>query len=61
MDISDELDLRKAFTKPGAKQRFRRLAGLDYISDEDVEVMMAKNDGAAFRDGPNKGSGRYSN
>ena len=51
MDKRDELDLRKAFAKPGAKQRFRRLAGLDYISDEDVEVMIAKNDGDAFRDG----------
>jgi hypothetical protein len=51
MAESIELDLRKVFTKPGAKQRFRRLAGLDYISDEDVEVMIAKNDGDAFRDG----------
>ena len=51
MDKSEELDLRKAFAKPGAKLRFRRLAGFHYVSDEDVEVMIAQNDGVAFRDG----------
>lgn len=51
MDKSEELDLRKAFAKPGAKLRFRRLAGFDYVSDEDVEVMIVKNDGVAFYDG----------
>jgi hypothetical protein len=51
MDKSEELDLRKAFAKPGAKLRFRRLAGFDYVSDEDVEEMIAINDGVAFRDG----------
>ena len=51
MDRSDELDLRKAFAKPGAKLRFRRLAGFDYVSDEDVEEMISINDGVAFRDG----------
>lgn len=51
MAESIELNLRKVFTKPGAKQRFRRLAGFDYISDEDVEVMIAENNGVVFRDG----------
>jgi len=49
MDKRDELDLRKTFANPGAKLRFRRLAGFDYVSDEDVEVMIAKNDGVGIK------------
>lgn len=55
MAESTELDLQKAFTKPGSKQRFRRLAGFDYMTDEAVEAMIKENDGNAFLDGISNG------
>jgi hypothetical protein len=51
MAESTELDLQKAFTKPGSKQRFRKLAGFDYMTEEAVEAMIDENDGEAFLDG----------
>lgn len=51
MNEGTKLDLQKAFTKPGSKARFRRLAGTDYFTGEEVEAMIAENDVAAFFDG----------
>ena len=42
------LDLAKAFEKEGAKLRFRKLIGLDELSDEDVDDMLAKKDAGSF-------------
>lgn len=51
----DKLDLKKAFIKPGSKARFRKLAGLDYMTDEAVEAMINENDGDTFLDGISDG------
>lgn len=50
-----ELDLRKVFTKLGSKARFRKLAGLDYMTDEAVEAMINENDGDTFLEGISDG------
>ncbi len=43
-----ELNLGKAFSKEGAKLRFRKLIGLDEVTDEEVDDMVAENDASAF-------------
>jgi hypothetical protein len=43
-----ELNLGKAFSKEGAKLRFRKLIGLDEVTDEEVDDMVAENDAGAF-------------
>ena len=48
MHNNSELDLSKAFAKEGAKLRYRKLIGLDELSDEDVDDMLAKKDASAF-------------
>lgn len=48
MAESTELDLQKAFAKPGAKQRFRRLVGLKHVSGKDVNEIVSLNDDLAF-------------
>lgn len=55
MEENEELDLSKVFDKPGSKERFRRLAGIDYVTEEDVEIMIDENDGSAFLDGISNG------
>lgn len=55
MEESEELDLTKVFDKPGSKERFRKLAGIDYVTEEDVETMIEENDGSAFLDGISNG------
>ena len=55
MEESEELDLSKVFDKPGSKERFRKLAGIDYVTEEDVETMIEENDGSAFLDGISNG------
>ncbi len=42
------LSLEKAFSKEGAKLRFRKLIGLDEVTDEEVDDMVAENDASAF-------------
>jgi hypothetical protein len=42
------LSLEKAFSKEGAKLRFRKLIGLDDVTDEEVDDMVAENDAGAF-------------
>lgn len=48
MDDTDELDLGKAFAKPGAKLRFRKLVGTKYVSEKDVDDVVSLNDGVVF-------------
>ena len=48
MDDKDELDLGKAFAKPGAKLRFRKLVGPKYVSEKDVDDVVALNDDVLF-------------
>lgn len=45
---SAELDLSKAFSKEGARLRFRKLIGLDEATDAEVDEMIAGNDAGAF-------------
>jgi hypothetical protein len=42
------LSLEKAFSIEGAKLRFRKLIGLDEVTDEEVDDMVAENDASAF-------------
>lgn len=55
MEENEELDLTKVFDKPGSKERFRKLAGIDYVTEQDVETMIEENDGSAFLDGISNG------
>lgn len=55
MEENEELDLSKVFDKAGSKERFRKLAGIDYVTEEDVEAMIEENDGSAFLDGISNG------
>lgn len=55
MQENCELDLSKVFDKPGSKERFRKVAGIDYVTEEDVETMIEENDGSAFLDGISNG------
>lgn len=48
MDDKDILDLGKAFAKPGAKQRFRKLVGPKYVSEKDVDDIVSLNDDVVF-------------
>jgi hypothetical protein len=48
MAESEEIDLQAAFAKPRAKGRFRKLVGVNEISEEEVEEMVAGNDGSYF-------------
>ena len=48
MAESPELDLQKAFAKPGAKRRFRKLVGLKYVSEKDVDEIVSLNDDVVF-------------
>ena len=48
MAESPELDLQKAFAKPGAKRRFRKLVGLKYVSEKDVDEVVSLNDDLVF-------------
>jgi len=48
MAESTELDLQKAFAKPGAKRRFRRLVGLKHVSEKDVDEIVSLNDDLVF-------------
>jgi hypothetical protein len=52
MSENKNLDLGKAFAREGAKRRFRKLVGVNDITEEEVEEMVAGNDGRP------KGSGR---
>ena len=48
MAKSEEIDLQVAFAKPGAKRRFRKLVGVNEITEEEVEEMVAGNDSSYF-------------
>lgn len=48
MAESEEIDLQKAFARPGAKRRFRKLVGLKHISERDVEEIVSSNDDELF-------------
>jgi len=48
MDDKDELDLGKAFAKPGAKLRFRKLVGPKHVSEKDVDEIVSLNDDVVF-------------
>jgi len=48
MADSTKLDLQKAFAKPGAKRRFRRLVGLKHVSEKDVDEIVSLNDDLVF-------------
>jgi len=48
MADSAKLDLQKAFAKPGAKRRFRRLVGLKHVSEKDVDEIVSLNDDLVF-------------
>ena len=48
MDNDDELDLGKAFAKPGAKLRFRKLVGPKHVSEKDVDDIVSLNDDVVF-------------
>ena len=48
MAESTELDLQKAFARPGAKRRFRKLVGLKNVSEKDVEEVVSLNDDLVF-------------
>lgn len=48
MAENEELNLGKAFEREGAKRRFRKLVGVNEISEEQVEEMVAGNDGSYF-------------
>jgi hypothetical protein len=48
MGKSEEIDLKKAFAKPGAKRRFRKLAGLKHVSEKDVDEIVSLNDDLVF-------------
>ena len=48
MNKNSDLNLAKAFSKEGARLRFRKLVGLDAVSDDEIEDMLAKNDGSAL-------------
>ena len=45
MSENKNLDLGKVFAREGAKRRFRKLVGVDDITEEEVEEMVAGNDG----------------
>ncbi len=46
MSEKETLDMNKAFARKGAKKRFRKLIGLKVIADEEVDEMIANNDGS---------------
>lgn len=48
MPENDNLDLGKAFARPGAKRRFRKLVGLKNVSEKDVDEIVSLNDDLAF-------------
>lgn len=48
MHDTNELSLEKAFSKEGARLRFRKMIGLDEATDAEVEEMIAENDAGAF-------------
>lgn len=48
MSENENLDLGKAFAREGAKRRFRKLVGIDDITEEEVDDMVAGNDGGYF-------------
>ncbi len=47
-DAQEKLDLQKAFEKPGARRRFKKLVGLRRITDRDIEEMIATDDAGLF-------------
>jgi len=48
MHDTRELSLEKAFSKEGARLRFRKLIGLDEATDAEVDEMIAENDAGTF-------------
>jgi hypothetical protein len=48
MGTSEEIDLQKAFAKPGAKRRFRKLVGQKHVSEKDVDEVVSLNDDLLF-------------
>jgi hypothetical protein len=48
MAKSEEIELQKAFAKPGSKLRFRKLVGPKRISDKEVEEIVSLNDDLLF-------------
>jgi hypothetical protein len=48
MAESAKLDLQKAFAKPGAKRRYRRLVGPKHVSEKDVDEFVSLNDDQVF-------------
>ena len=48
MSENEDLDLEKAFARDGAKRRFRKLVGVNEITEAEVEDMVAGNDGSYF-------------
>jgi hypothetical protein len=48
MSNKDVLDLGKAFAKPGAKQRFRKLVGLKRVTEREIDELISLNDVVLF-------------
>lgn len=48
MSNESEVNVEKAFHRPGAKLRFRKLLGRRHVSEKDIDEMVSSNDESAF-------------